>query len=328
VTRRTGLVAGVGLLIVAGGAGAFLRWRITHKPRQTPVAAAPVLPSEITLTGRVLPRTTILIGAPVDGVLDAYYVEIGQEVYQGQLVGRVRNPQLDDAARQTQSALDKAQQRVTALTGDQLSARLEVSRSAAEQTRAHNEVDRLKKIYDREQGLWNVGATPRLTWEKAQADYADAKTMAERQDAVAQTASDRDSAVAAQLEAANRAVASATPAVDQSKASGGAAEMHSPVDGIVIARKDLQGQPVDPSMKDLMQIGTDLTQLSVVVDDASAIPNVAARVHPGQAAKVLIGSDEFAGVVREAGPRSIIVDFTVPSALDKLDTPAQVRLTI
>jgi len=57
--------------------------------------------------------------------------------------------------------------------------------------------------------------------------------------------------------------------VEQAKAAGGGADIHSPVDGIVVARQESQGQAVDPSMKELVKIGTALTSLTVVSNDAN-----------------------------------------------------------
>ncbi len=262
--------------------------------------------------------------APLEGVLDTYFVDAGQEIYQGQLLGRIRNPELDEAQRRAQNELDQAQLRVTKLSGEQLAARLESSRAAADQTRAHSEVDRLQKNYDRQKGLWEAGATPRLAWEKAQKDYSDAKADIDRQDAAAKTAAEHEASIDRDLEAANHAVADATSALEHARGGAGATEIHSPVDGIVVARKELQGQRVDPSMTDLVQIATDLTSLTAVVTpDASVL----ARIHAGQTAVVRVpevNPDPMNGIVREVRGADVIVDFMSPIAITKLDLAAQV----
>jgi multidrug resistance efflux pump len=320
VSRKLGLIV---LVCVAVAVGGFLYWRRTHapKPAPTPVAVAtPQQPAEIILSGLVEPRTVVTVGPPVEGILDAYFVDIGQEIYQGQLLGRIRNPRVDDGQQRAQAALDAAQSRVTAIAGDQLAARLETSRAAADQTRAHNEIERQQKNYDRQQGLWNAGATARLVWEKAQKDYTDAKADAEKQDAAMQTAQQREAALDRGLEAANQAVTAAKPGVEQAKSAGGAAEMHSPVDGVVVARQDLVGQMVDPSMKELVKIGTDPKTLTITLQN----DNAASRVVQGQPAKVVVGGEEFAGVIRPIDMHSFAVDFTVPEGGKQLGQPAQV----
>jgi HlyD family secretion protein len=327
IKARTALIVGVGLLIVAGGAIALARWRIAHRPKPAPIAAAPAPVTQVTLTGRVEPRTVISVPAPIDGVLDKYFVEVDQEVFEGQLLGRIRNPKIEEAEQHALSDLDKAQAQVTTLEGEQLKARLEASRASADQSRAHNDVARLQKDYDRQQGLWAAGATPRLTWEKAQKDYNDAKAGVEKEDAAAQAAAGREAALGRDLESAHQAVTDATAAVERSKAAGAAAEMHSPVDGIVLERQELQGLAVDPSMKELLKIANDLTSLQVIATlntpDASAL----ARIHAGQAATVQapeLSLDPIAGTVREVRGGVVIVDFTVPVAPPKLGEAAQV----
>ena len=327
IKTRTALIAGLGLLIVATGAIAFARWRIAHRPKPAPIAAAPPPITQVTLTGHVEARTVVSVAAPIDGVLDKYFVEVNQEVFEGQLLGRIRNPQLDDAQQRAQSDLDKAQSRVVALDGEQLKARLEASRATADQSRAHNNVARLQKDYDRQQGLWAAGATPRLTWEKAQKDYNDAKAEVEKEDVAAQAAAGREAAVGRDLDSANQAVTEATAAVERSKAAAAGAEIHSPVDGIVLERQELQGLGVDPSMQELVKIATDLTSLQVVAALDTADASALARIHAGQAAMVQapeLSPDAIAGTVREVRGGAVIVDFTVPAAPPTLGQSAQV----
>ncbi len=324
VNTRTALIAGIALLIVAGSAITFARWRIAHRPKPVPMAAAPPPITQVTLTGRVEPRTVVSVAPPIEGVLDKYFVEVNQEVFEGQLLGRIGSSKFDEAEQRATSDLDKAESRVTTLSAEQLKARLESSRADADQSRAHNDVARLQKDYDRQQGLWASGATPRLTWEKAEKDYNGAKAYAEKQDAAAQQASESEAALGRDLEAANRAVMEATAAVERSKTAAAAAEMHSPVDGIVLEKQELQGLAVDPSMKDLVRIATELTSLQVV---AAADVSVLARIHAGQAAMVQapeLSPDPIAGTVREVRGGAVIVDFTVPAAPPKLGEAAQV----
>jgi membrane fusion protein, multidrug efflux system len=311
----------ISALLIAGGGLGFDRWRKAHQPKPAPiVTTAPAQPTELILPGLVEARTVVSVGAPMDGVLDTYFVELNQEVYQGQLLGRVRNPKLDELQQRALADLDKAQARIVAIGGEQLAARLEASRATADQTRAHNDVDRLQKNYDRQQGLWAAGATARLTWEKAQQEYKDAKADADTQDAAAKQASQHEAALNHELETANRAVADAREAIERAKGSASAAEMHSPVDGIVVARQDLQGQPVDPSIKELIKIATDLTMLSVTVQSEAA----ALRVQSGQAVTVRVGSAEFPGTVRSSDGHKIIFDFNVSPAWTQLGQAAQV----
>ena len=324
---RKWLVAGAVVLFVAvGGVGLVLR---AHKAKSAPIPVASSVvaePTEANLTGRVQARTVVAVPAPVEGTLEAFFVDVNQEVYKDQLLGRIRNGNLDTAVQQAQSEIDKAQARATMLSGEQLAARLEASRAAADQSRARADVDRLEKAYQRQKGLWEAGATPRLAFEKAEKDYKDAQATIERTDAIAKHATDRAAAVENEIEAANRAVSDATASAEQAKVALATTEVHSPADGILVARRGQPGEPVDPSIKDLLQIAIDLTALQLTVTPE---PTVLARMHAGQAASLRIpeiSAEEIPATVREVGARDAILDFTSPAPVTKLDLAAQVKI--
>jgi len=302
------------VLLVAAIAGVvWIRSRADHRAVvAAPQSTAPVVPSDLMLSGHVTARNVASVAAPIDGTLETYFVEIGVQVFAGQLLGRIKNPRLDEAAEKAQSDLDKAQARVTTLTTEQLTAKLEQSRAGADQSRAKNELDRLQKIYDRQEGLWKAGATARLTYEKAKKDYEDAKAELTKQNAASSDSSAKETQIVQDLEAANRDVAASTSALEKAKAGEAAGEIHSPVDGILVARQELVGQMVGPSMKDLLKIGTDLTQLAVEVDDAS-------RLRDGEAATVRIDGVEYMGKIQNGR-----IDFDLPAPADKLGQSAQV----
>ena len=324
---RKWLIA-IALLVVLAAGGIAIRLR-AHKLKtaQAPPAvpaAFPATPDDF--VGRVQPRKIIQVAAPMEGTLEAFFVDVGQEVYKDQLLGRIRNANLENAEQQAQLDLDKAQTRVTTLGGDQLAARLEASRAEVDQSRARSDVDRLEEIYQNQRKLWDLGATARLAFEKAQKDYTEARGAIDRADRSAKQAAERVAAVDGEIEAANRALTEATGAVDRAKAELANVEIHSPADGIVIARRGQAGEPVDPSMKDLLQIGTELTSLQITV---TPDPATLARIHAGQSATIHVSAmapDELEGTVREAHGPEMILDFTSPVPLTKLDLTAQVRI--
>jgi len=325
---RKWLIAGTAAVIVLI-AGFLLR---AHKPKPVthispiPSAPAPSEAGDITLIGRVQPRTSVLVAAPLEGTLESFFVDIGQEVYKDQLLGKIRSANLDAAEQQAQLELDRAETRVTTLGGDQLAARLEASRATVDQSRARADVERLEKLYRQQKGLWEAGATPRLTFEKAEKDYNDAKAAIERVDTVAKLAENRAKAIESGIEEANRTIADRTAALERAKSDLANSEIHSPADGIVLAHRGQPGEPVDPSVKDLLQIGTELTSLQIVLALNST---QLSRIHVGQATSVRvpeISPDEIPATVAEIRGSDIIVDFTAPAPITKLDLAAQVRI--
>jgi multidrug resistance efflux pump len=259
-------------------------------------------------------------------VIEAYFLDVGQPVYKDQLLGRIHNPEADSTVAKAQLALDTAQTRVTTLSGQQLAAKLEVSRTEAEQSRARSDLDRLEKNYQRQKGLWDAGATPRLTFEKAEKDYNDAKAAIDKVEAAAKDAQARSTQSAADLDSANHAVEQATAALERVKGDLSNGEIHSPADGIILARKGAPNDSVDANSKDLFQFATDLTQLQITLTPA---PAELARMHPGQAASIRIpelSPDEIPGKLRTVSGNQVIVDFTSPAPAPKLDLVAQVKI--
>jgi len=121
------------------------------------------------------------VAVPVEGVLESFYVEVGQEIFQNQLIGKIRNPKLDSAEKARAGCPGcGAESCVGADDGTAISEIGNVARDCRPGTRAHNEIDRLQKDYEKQAGLWNAGATPRLAWEKAKRDYENAQEDAKR----------------------------------------------------------------------------------------------------------------------------------------------------
>jgi multidrug resistance efflux pump len=326
-------VAGGAVLLVAALAVGFALKRRAHTQKPLPMAAPTVVDSpvvfdgaEATLTGHAEARTTVMVGAPIEGVLETWFVEINQEVYLDQLLGRIRNLKLEAAEQRAQTELDKTQAHLTSLGGDEIAARMEASRASADQIRARSELDRLEKEYRRQKLMMQDGATPRLTFEKSEKDFLAAQKESETLEAAAKQADERIAAIARDLETTKRTLAENTEAVEQGKAAAAAREIRSPADGVVIARKGQQGEPVDPSMTDLVQIATNLTSMQVVL---TPDPRVLARIHTSQTASVRLpdmSSDEMPGAVSDIRGPNVIVDFTSPTPITKLGLTAQVRI--
>jgi multidrug resistance efflux pump len=315
------------IAILAAALVLVIGWRIKHKQR--PVSQKPSAPStvvqgpEITLTGRLQSRTTEQVDATIAGILDAWFVEEGHEVYEDQLVGRIRNADLDAAAQNAQAALDRAEARIAQFDAQSANMRLEESRTAADQIRARNELDRIEKTYQRQKSLMEAGAIARLTFEKTEADYNSAKIEAASRDASAKDAQEKAGTLQHDSEEAKRTLADLTAAVDKSKEAVAEGDLHSPADGIVLTRNVHQGDKVEKSAGALLTIATDLTKLTVSLTPDSS---VLARIKPAQHAFVRLSDTECPGEVKEVRGPEVIVEFTSPTPITQLGTAAQVRI--
>ncbi len=315
--RIRGPVIGVAVGLAAAAA-VFMWMRRPPKPKRVVATTPAAAPTEVVLSGRAAPRVIVGVNAPIAGTLDAFFVDTGAEVIEGQLLGRVRSPKGDSGLQQAQSDLEATQARLTELNGQVLAARLEASRADAEASRARGDLDRLQKAYQRQKGLWEAGATARLTFEKSEREYNDAKSASEKLETAAKEASARLDEVNREIESLNRAMSEKSAAIERAKQETNTGELHSPADGIVIARHGQPGDMVDPSMK-LMDIATELTKLQATV---TASPQMRA----GQAAIVHLGDEEIAGTVQEIRNLEAIVYFDAAMPIHQLEMPVQVKI--
>jgi len=322
---RSRLIGGSAIVVatlIAISIGWFVKHRGKPEPSQ-PVATATVFQGAgVTLTGALQPQSTEQIAAPIAGILDAWFVDVGAEVYEDQLVGRIRNADLDVALQNAQAAADRAEMRVSQIDAQIISAKLEVSRTDADQIRAHNELDRLEKIYQRYKLLMDADAIARLTFEKTEAEYKSAKTEAANRDAASKDTQDKAAALDRDSADAKFALADATTALEKAKEAVAECDLHSPADGVVLTRDIHQGDKVEEKQK-LMTVATELTKLAVTL---TPDPRVLARIRTGQHAFVSISGAEIPGGVHEVRGTDVIVWFTAAEAVTKLGTGAQVRI--
>jgi multidrug resistance efflux pump len=316
-----------GVIVAVAAIGLSIGWVVVkhrRKPATKPVARSAVFEGpEITLTGALQPQSTERVDAPIAGILDAWFVDLGAEVYEDQLVGRIRNADLDVALQNAQAAVDRAEIRVGQLDAQVLSAKLEVSRTDADQIRARDELDRVEKIHDRYKNLFEVGALPRLTFEKTEADYKSAAAAAANRDAASKDAKDKAAAFDHDSEEAKRALADQTSALEKAKEAVAACDLHSPEDGVVLARSVHQGDKVEEAQQGLITIATELTKLAVSL---TPDPPVLARIRVGQHAFVRVSDAGFPGEVYKVSGTEVVVWFTSTEPIVKLGTAAQVRI--
>jgi multidrug resistance efflux pump len=323
--RKSWLIAG-GAIVAVAAIVLLLPWLVRRLQKPVPVKPVAISTAfqapEITLTGAIQAQTTEQVDAPIAGVLDAWFVDVGGDVYEDQLVGRIRNADLDNALQNAQAAVDRAEMRIAQLDAQIVSTKLEVSRTDADQIRAHNELDRIEKLYERYKNLFEVGALPRLTFEKTQADYNSAKTEVANRDASSKNAQDKAAALDHDSEEAKGALTEKTAALEKAKEAVAACDLHSPADGVVLTRDIHQGDKVEES-NGLMTVATDLTKLAVSLTPETT---VLARIRVGQHAFVHVSDSELPGEVHEVRGAEVIVYFTTAEPVTKLGTGAQVRI--
>jgi multidrug resistance efflux pump len=298
-------------VLLAGGVIALLVAR--RKPAPGPARPAEAVqaeaPKELTLQGKIRPQHVIGVAENVPGFIEALLVEPGQDVYQGQVLARIGAQGLESAREAASAAVERAQEQVTRAESALNAARMEASRSEADAMRARMARERVEKVYSRQRTLNQEGATPRLTYEKAAADYEAAQKEASIMDAAARAGRDRVQSATEELSGARKIVAARSRDLEQAQQDLSAAEVHSPVDGYVVSRKGEVGKSADDLGSDFFQIATDLYALEVELEPRAQDLN---RMIPGMLALVLVldvQSGAMEGKVKEIKEGKVTVEF-------------------
>ncbi|MGA9625164.1 MAG: hypothetical protein WBQ65_11895, partial [Bryobacteraceae bacterium] len=263
----------------------------------------------------IRPQHVVGVGAQVDGVIDAFAVDVGQEVYQGQVLARIGSQGLDSSREAAASAVDHAQEQVNRADTAVAGARLEQSRADAEAQRARFAMERAETAFSRQQLLFSQGATPRLVYEKAQSEYDSARTEFNVMDKAAHAAAESVQSTLQEVASAQKILADENQRLQESQAAFEAADVHSPVDGLLVGRNGEVGKSAREFGDNLFQIATDTYALEVAVEPQ---PAVLKRLRPGQSALVLVpdlGIPGITGDIKEIKGAQVVVEFnsTIPA---------------
>lgn len=286
----------ISILAVAVGIGAGALSLRRRAPAQTPPPQAGALvigTNEITLSGPVQPQHVVDVGPEIEGNIDAFLADVGDEVFEGQVLARIGSAGLESTREAAQSDADRAQDQVTRAEAVVNTARLEASRADAVALRSRLEMERTRKTFERQTTLHNAGATPRNVFEKAQSEYQAAAADFQTQDKGSRAAHDTLQSALDQLAAAKKVVTEKASQLEDAQNAFQDAEVRAPAAGTIIGRKGEVGKPASEADGRMFQIATDLYALSVTVQPK---PEDLARIHPGQEAMVLLLDLQTAGL--------------------------------
>ena len=321
----------VGVVVFALAVGVVV-WRGRRHPVPPPraavtAAAIAVAQNEVTLQGKIRPQHISSVGPAVSGFIEAFLVEPGQDVYQGQVLARIGAQGLESAREVAQTALERAQEQVSQAEAGVNASRLELSRAEADALRSRMAMERAERATTRQQTLFREGATPRLVYEKALQEYQAALKDYDTVDATVRTGRERVQSGGDEVAGAKKIVAAKMQLLEEAQDNLAAAEVHSPVDGYVVSRKGEVGGSAGIS-DELFQIATDLYAMEVAVEPKA---EVLKRIVPGQAALVLVLDLQNAampGVVREIKDSQAIVEFDSMLPAIKPGMQADVRFKL
>jgi len=322
----------VGVAVCAAAAAVVWGWhwqqqRVHADAHPAPAIAAPATPAEISLPGRIQATSVVSVAAPIDGTISQYLVNPGDEVFTGEVLAYIKSASADSAQDAAQREAESVHTEITNLEAELISSRLDASRARSELSRAKAEFDLAEKAYQRQQLLLQAGATPRLTFEKAEHEYRTAKSDYDAREGLARDAEDRVTRLSKQIDDDKAMAAARDKELDNAKAQAAAGVVRSPDNGVVVSRHGQPGDPVNPGMKDLIEIAVNLTALEAVVDTDVG---TAQRIRQGQPALIDVAESPGAitGTVRAVNGGRVLVDFVSPTPAVKPGLTAQVKFKL
>jgi multidrug resistance efflux pump len=322
------LIGGVTVLACIAAA-TFTRYRRLHPaPAPAPARKVDTNTGEIALSGKIRAAHVVAVGTPAGGTITAFLADAGQEVEAGQLLATVASQGLETGREVATVALNNAQTRVTRIEAQVMAARLEASRTQAAASRASGELARTEKGYTRQKFLHGEGATPRLAYERSAREFEAAQADSSVAGQVAKQADDRVQTLLDDLRAARKVLDDRQKQLEDAASALSAADLHSPVDGIVVARKGEVGKVVPEASGDLFEIATDTLALQVAVEPE---PPALQRIKPGQPALVYLSdfqTEGIPGTVAAIKDTVVLVEFNSPNPAIKPGLAADVRIKL
>jgi multidrug efflux system membrane fusion protein len=314
-------------ILIAGGV-----WYAKKVQPAAPAVVAPPptvseTPANPSWAGRLRARKVESVAAPIEGTLESVEVIEGQEVFEGQLLARIRNSRLDLEEEQAKLEVERLENRVNGLESQLASSRLEASRAEAEASRTRAEASLAAKNYERQQMLLREGATARLTFEKAEQEHEKARTEADAAGESVRKSASRIEVLIRNLDEARRELASRAEDLEDARQEKLASEVHAPVDGLLVGVKRAAGEEVTRDVKDLFQITTNPAELEFVAEISAADTK---RLTPGAAAIIQVaeaGNEPIPGRIKSASAGLLVIELDAPSPAVKPGLTAQAQVS-
>jgi multidrug resistance efflux pump len=265
----------------------------------------------------------------VDGNIDMFLAGVGDEVLEGQTLARIGAPALASDRETASNAVERARDQVARVEGTLNAALMEQSRAAADSQRVKAEVDRANLQYDKQRAYYGQGATPRNTFEKSEQDYKDALEQYQLANRALNAAAENTRNSQAVVDTAKKVLETRLAELDETQGNiDAAAEVRSPVDGMVVTRNGEPGKPARESGDQMFVIATDLFALEVAVEPP---PPVLKRLVPGLPAMVLVPeltNAGFAGEIKSIDKGVVVVQFVSGLPAVKPGMRADVRFKL
>ncbi len=253
---------------------------------------------------------TIPVSVSIAGEIDIFSAEVGQDVFEGQILARISNAGLDTGRENAARIVQNAEAKLNSLETQISAARLEAVRAHDDATRAREDLDRASKEYERQKKLHVAGATPRNTYEKSGKDYEAASSDADGTTELARHADEHIEELTREYDLTKRTLEDKRKELEEVQAALAATEVHAPVGGVVVARQgDIGKTLTQQEASALFRIATDISALQAVFTPEPSMK-------PGDKVAITFADlpgDPLLGKVREIKNGEATAEFTSPN---------------
>jgi HlyD family secretion protein len=299
--KRYLIAAGVALVLIAGGIGAYtLRDSFKAQPnyRFSKVDRGGIT-SVVSATGTLNPVVSVQVGSQVSGQVKELYVDFNSPVKKGQLIARIDPDSFSLRVNQAMADLEAARATVLTQRANIVALQVEVARARVTLADAEREFKRNQMLMEK-----NFISAAVLDKSKATYDAAHEQVKsAQAQVAVGEAQVRNVEALVRQREAQ----------LAQAKVDLERTSIRAPVDGIVVKKSVEPGQTVAASLQapELFVIAQDLREMQV---DTSIDEAEVGRVSVGQTASFTVDSfpgRTFRGNVAQVRKAALVVQNVV-----------------
>lgn len=258
----------VGVLVLAVGAASYWAGRRSAHEIVVPPAAAPAPetdPAHILLAGVVRAADPVNVHPDTSGILQSLHVRKGDTVKEGDLLAIVRNDAFDAIEQRLSREHQALTTRVESLEKSLAQARIDLARARSEAESARSRIEGAKITADRQKALFDVGATSRLSYERAQQEWESIKRQSEAVDQILSAAETRVTVEERNLASEKLALEDKRAEWESARGDVQLGEVLATVEGVITDIPVEEGAIVSPNGEPLLVIApTESTRFAVV----------------------------------------------------------------
>jgi multidrug efflux pump subunit AcrA (membrane-fusion protein) len=310
------IVVGFAVVAIAAAAAVLYVLRIrggaSAPATQAPASAATFKDTGVSLPGKVEAIDLVSVPVPIDGKIETMPAQVGEEVFEGQVLARIRSTNLEVERDRASVEINRLRGQVFSMEARVAELKLKETQSKDDAARAHTALEAAQTELARVQALVKEGAIRRVDLVKAQETVDSLTPRWDALDKVAKIAESRAAEAAKELEKMEADLTAKSKQYDNTVAEVAAGEVVAPTSGLVLSRRGAVGDEVTADVEDMFVLATNLTALRAVLTPE---PPLLQRVKAGQEA--IIQAPELAdGIltsVTEVRDNQVFVEFITPN---------------